>query len=549
MGVSAAARAPSGADGGADYHCRHALCPPACRRHATRAAAAAVTRRRWLGAGAALLLAACSTPTPTPGPPPGPTPVPGAPELPPPRREFRAAWVATVANIDWPSRPGLAPAALRAEVVALLDRARATGLNAIVLQVRPAGDAIYPSALEPWSEYLTGTQGRAPEGGWDPLAYWIEQAHRRGIELHAWFNPYRARASSAKSPLAPPHLALRRPELARAYGDQLWFDPGEPEALAQTLAVVADVVQRYDVDGVQIDDYFYPYPVADGAGNDLPFPDDASYTRYLGGGGSLARDDWRRANVDALVRQLGAAVHRRKRWVRFGVSPFGIGRPELRPPAVVGFSQYDKLYADVEHWLAEGWVDYLAPQLYWPIASPGQPFAPLLDSWIAAARGRPIWPGLYASQVPRWPARELLDQIALLRTRAGADGQILFSMIALLQDRGGLATALEQGPYAEPALVPAMPWLAGTEPLPAPPTLRRQGAQMSIAGGPIAGGALAPAHWVVWRRRSGVWRSALLPALGAPTPAPFDVENADTVAVAAVDRYGRLGPPATLHLP
>jgi uncharacterized lipoprotein YddW (UPF0748 family) len=235
-------------------------------------------------------------------------PLPAAADLPPPEpREFRGAWVATVANIDWPSKPGLSGAAQRDEAIALLDRARTIGLNAIVLQVRPAGDAIYPSALEPWTEYLSGEQGRAPvvagEPAWDPLAFWVHEAHRRGLELHAWFNPYRARHSAAKSPLAASHIGVRRPALVKTYGDMLWMDPGEPEAAAHTLAVVADVVRRYDVDGVHIDDYFYPYPVKQGE-VDLPFPDDDAYARHLLGGGTLARDDWRRSNVDGLVERL-----------------------------------------------------------------------------------------------------------------------------------------------------------------------------------------------------------------------------------------------------
>jgi len=411
-------------------------------------------------------------------PPPAPAATaPTAPAPPSLRREFRAAWVATVANIDWPSKPGLPAATQRAEALAILDRARAIGLNALILQVRPAGDAIYPSALEPWSEVLSGEQGRPPqragEPAWDPLAFWVEQAHRRGLELHAWFNPFRARHSTAKSPLALPHLGLRRPALVKRYGDQLWMDPGEPEAVAHTLAVVADVLRRYDIDGVHLDDYFYPYPLAGPGGADLPFPDDESWAAYRQRGGSLARDDWRRANVDALVQALWRQTRAIKPCARLGISPFGIGRPDRRPPGISGFSQFDRLFADVERWLAEGWMDYLAPQLYWPIAREAQAFAPLLDYWAAQNPARRhIWPGLYTSQIalpgtppdPRpesraWPAREVLDQIALTRARAGdglVSGHIHFSMNALMQDRDGIATLLQHGPYAEPALPPVV---------------------------------------------------------------------------------------------
>jgi uncharacterized lipoprotein YddW (UPF0748 family) len=277
--------------------------------------------------------------------------------------------VATVANIDWPSRPGLPAAAQQAEALALLDRARAIGLNAIVLQVRPAADALYVSALEPWSEVLSGTQGRPPEPPYDPLAFWVDEAHRRGLQLHAWFNPYRARHGRARGALAAMHIATRRPELVRRYDGLLWLDPGEPDAAAHTLAVVADVLRRYDIDGVHIDDYFYPYPAAD-----QPFPDDAPWLRYLKAGGTLARDDWRRDHVDRLVLALWQTVRTTRPQALLGISPFGLGRPEWRPPGIEGFSQYHRLYADVERWLAEGWLDYLAPQLYWPIARPAQSF-------------------------------------------------------------------------------------------------------------------------------------------------------------------------------
>ena len=497
-------------------------------------------------AGALALIAGCATPTPA-VPAPAPEAIPAADQPPPAPREFRGAWVATVSNIDWPSKPGLSAAAQRIEALALLDRARAIGLNALILQVRPAGDALYPSALEPWTEYLSGAQGRAPglpgEAAYDPLAFWVLEAHRRGLELHAWFNPYRARHSAAKSPLATPHLGVRRPELVKRYGDMLWMDPGEPDAAVHTLAVVADVVRRYDIDGVHIDDYFYPYPVPvpgsppsapDAPQPELPFPDDESYARYLlreQAATPLARDDWRRANVDALVQAMHRTVHEIKPYLRFGISPFGIGKPELRPPAVTGFSQYDKLYADAERWLALGWLDYLVPQLYWRIASQGQPFAPLLDYWITQnSAQRHLWPGLFTSQVARnWPAQELLDQIDLQRSRAGAGGHIHFSMVALMQDREGLTTRLQMGPYAQAALVPATPWLGAATA--ATPRLQAMGSQLRIepVGAP-------PALWAVWRRSGGVWRFAVLPA----QERSIDIRGADAVSVSAVDRLGNL---------
>ncbi len=517
-------------------------------------------------------------------------------ELPPPEpREFRAAWVATVANIDWPSAPGLPVVQQRREALTLLNHAQTTGLNALIFQVRPAGDALYPSTLEPWSEFLTGAQGRAPDPAWDPLAFWVREAHQRGLELHAWFNPYRARPAPAKTALAAPHLGVLRPELVKRYGDLLWMDPGEPDAAAHTLAVVADVVRRYDIDGVHIDDYFYPYPVAvDGV--EQPFPDDESYARYRLSGGELVRDDWRRANVDTLVQKLQRTVRAIKPWVRVGISPFGVGRPDRRPPGITGFSQYDKLYADVERWLENGWLDYLAPQLYWQIDRPGLQFPQLLDYWIGqnSAR-RHIWPGLFTSLItkgepgtvlgPRaWLAREVLDQVQRVRSRdgalpaallgaavstapaaaadaaagpdptavpppaalpadnPGATGHIHFSMVALMQDRDGIATLLKFGPYAPAALVPATPWLAA--PLPPAPRLRlldtAQGRRVALD----LGNGQAAQRLAVWRRVGGQWRLVVLPA----NQTLLDPAGADALVVSAIARNGVAGPRSSLRL-
>ncbi len=549
----------------------------------------------------------------------GPQPLPEAEWPPAEPREFRAAWVATVANIDWPSAPSLSPEQQRREALALLDRAQGMGLNALVFQIRPAGDALYPSALEPWSEFLTGAQGRAPDPPWDPLAFWVREAHARGLELHVWFNPYRARQSQARSPLAAPHLGVVRPELVKRYGDQWWMDPGEPDAAAHTLAVVADVVRRYDVDGVHIDDYFYPYPVG-GEGAELPFPDDESYARYRLGGGTLARDDWRRANVDDMVQRMQRTVQSIKPWVRIGVSPFGVGRPDRRPPGVIGFSQYDKLYADVERWLENGWLDYLAPQLYWQIDRPGLQFPVLLDYWVGQnTRGRHLWPGLFTSLItkgepgtvlgPRaWLAREVLDQVARVRGRdgaapaallglsatpgtaashslaapsapvsvspsgavadampaapaplpaaaptsapaampannPGATGHIHFSMVALMQDRDGIATLLKFGPYAQAALVPATPWLPA--PLPAAPVLRlAPGGTATTAPRVVVQVDAAAQRLAVWRRIGGQWRLAVQPA----NQPGFDAAGADAVVVCAIGRNGQTGPRAGLRV-
>jgi uncharacterized lipoprotein YddW (UPF0748 family) len=418
-------------------------------------------RRDLLGLATAPLLAACGTTppvAPAPEAPPEPASAASAPTAAattppnPAPREWRAAWVATVTNIDWPSKKGLSAEAQQAEIRSLCDMARRTGLNALLLQVRPGADALYESTLEPWSEYLTGTQGQHP--GYDPLAVWLAEAKLRGLELHAWINPYRARHSTAKSPAAATHVSRSHPEWVRRYGDQLWMDPGEPAAAEHTLAVVRDLLSRYAVDGIHLDDYFYPYPVQDAAKNDVDFPDEPSWQKYVAGGGALARADWRRYNVNHLVQRLYAVAHETRPGTRVGISPFGLPRPDLRPAGITGFSQYDKLYADVELWLREGWLDYLAPQLYWPRAQAAQAFEVLLQSWQALnPLDRPIHPGLFTSRIDAtpqsWQPDEIVGQIDSIRRLAPGSGHIHFSLVALAQNRKGVADALRSGPYAD----------------------------------------------------------------------------------------------------
>lgn len=528
------------------------------------------------GVMAALLEGCSSTPTApgadgaTPPPPaPGTPRQPGAiapppappfdPNMPPPApREFRAAWVSTVANIDWPSRSNLSSEKQQAEAVAILERCKALNLNAIVLQVRPSADAIYPSELEPWSEFLTGQQGRAPKGGYDPLQFWIEQAHARGLELHAWFNPYRARHATAKSPLARNHIANTNPEAVKPYGRYLWMDPGESAASQRTLDVILDVVRRYDIDGVHIDDYFYPYPIDTpnaagpegvaldgglGGKQELEFPDQPSWQRYLLGGGTLDRPHWRRQNVNSLIQALYIGIHKEKSWVRFGISPFGIGRPDRRPAGIVGFSQYDKLYADAELWLNNGWLDYLAPQLYWPVAQAPQAFDVLLDYWLAQnTRARHVWPGLYTSRIDNtaktFAPEEIVKQIGVTRSRAGARGHLHFSIAALMENRKGITDQLKARTYQAPALSPATPWLGAEAPAAPSATARResQGVGLRLA----AGGDKPVTHYAIWSRYGAEWRFAVAPASRAVLLLADDAagQAAEAVVVSAVDRLG-----------
>jgi uncharacterized lipoprotein YddW (UPF0748 family) len=254
-------------------------------------------------------------------------------------REFRGAWVATVYNLDWPSQPGLSAAAQQAQLRNLLDRAVALHLNAILLQVRPASDALYASAKEPWSQFLSGKAGVSP--GYDPLRFAIEEAHQRGIELHAWINPFRA-AIHADDRLPANHVAKKHPEWVRRFGHQLWIDPGEPKARQYVIDVITDIARRYDVDGIHLDDYFYPYPLKAGAAS---FPDDATWDRY-GKTSGLSRADWRRENINDFVRSMYRAVKAVKPHARVGISPFGIWRPGVPPTTKAGLDAYAQLFAD-----------------------------------------------------------------------------------------------------------------------------------------------------------------------------------------------------------
>lgn len=383
------------------------------------------------------------------------------PPLPEIQREFRAAWIATVANIDWPSQPGLSVAQQQTELRRLLDRAVVVGLNAVVLQVRPAADAMYDSPLEPWSEYLTGEMGRAPEPYYDPLKFAVEEAHRRGLEIHAWFNPFRARHRTGTGPADSMHVSMQHPDLVRKYGPQLWLDPGDPRARQYSLDVMLDVVNRYDIDGVHVDDYFYPYELRDDEDQIIPFPDDTTWAMAQESGFAGSRNDWRRSNIDTFIQRLYTGIHRVKPWVRFGISPFGIWRPG-NPPQIMGYDAYDKIYADARKWLREGWVDYLTPQLYWRIDPPEQSYPVLLDWWLGEnVRDRHIWPGNFTG---RWPADEIVRQVALTRDRPGATGNVHFSMKWLLRDTAEVSLPLANGPYRTQALVPRTDWLGGSAP-------------------------------------------------------------------------------------
>lgn len=459
---------------------------------------------------------------------------PGAP--PEPMREFRAAWIATVGNIDWPSKPGLTANDQKAEFRAILERAVELKLNALIFQVRPACDAFYDSRIEPWSPYLSGVMGNPTEQGYDPLAFAITEAHMRGIELHAWFNPFRA-LTSAGAPTSSNHVTKQHPEWVRKYANQLWLDPGEPKAREYSLSVILDVVNRYDVDGVHIDDYFYPYPTP----AKTPFPDDASYKRYRSGGGKLARDDWRRDNNNQLVQQLYTRVKEAKRWVKVGISPFGIWRPGVPETIVAGLDAYGQLYADSRKWLQEGWCDYFSPQLYWSISPRKQSFPVLLDWWAEQnEKGRHLWPGIATERIgPVRPAQEILDQITLTRRLPVSPGHLHWDNKALMLNKGKITDRLREMTYQHFALVPASPWLgAGKLPKPIIEQASNRLTWHLPDGNP-------PRWWLVQARsRNGTWASQLIPGTRMSGKPP----GTEALALRAVDAAGNLGEAATLEI-
>ena len=474
---------------------------------------------------------------------------------PPAPREFRGAWVATVANIDWPSKPGLSTTEQQVEMLAILDTAQRLHLNAIVLQVRPACDALYDSKLEPWSEYLSGRMGEPPAPYYDPLKFAIDEAHRRGIELHAWFNPYRAHQAESHAAICEDHISVKHPELVRTYGKSLWLDPSEKGVQDHSVRVILDVVKRYDIDGVHLDDYFYPYKENGPDGKPMDFPDDVSWQKYQHGGGTLSRDDWRRDNVNRFIERLYKAIKHEKSWVKFGISPFGIWRPG-NPASVRGFDAYQQIYADSRRWLNEGWLDYWSPQLYWKQGQPGQSYSELLHWWTGEnSKQRNIWPGNYTSRVAdgsptSWDAAEILKQINVTRHEAGAGGNLHFSMKALMEPRTGMADALAKSAYAEPALIPASPWLKHDRLGKPKISLRRDPTDSTVDIDWKPSGKGKAWLWLVQIKRRSSWQSVIQP--GDQTSHNIGEwlagQHNSVIAISPVDRCGNLGPHAVVQV-
>jgi uncharacterized lipoprotein YddW (UPF0748 family) len=508
-------------------------------------------------------------------------------------REFRAAWISPTEAGDWPSRPGLSIDEQKAELRDVLDEARADGLNAVLLHVRTAADALYPTQRAPWSRYLVGRDvySLGAYDGYDPLALAVAEAHARGLQLHVWFNPFRAMPPDELGRPVTGHVTRTHPEWVRRYGKSTWIDPGIPAARRAVLDAILEVVDRYDVDGVHLDDYFYPYleqatitrTVKHGKHRrritrhvTLRFPDDASWRRYGVARGWTDRGAWRRANVDDFVKTLYREVKARKEWLLVGISPFGIWRPG-HPDGITGLDAYAETYADARRWLREGWVDYLAPQLYWPLDNYQQRFT-RLDAWWRSENvlGRHLWPGLFTmrvgSQNDPWPADEIAHEVDALRAARRATteslGHIHFRMGTLGEHLNGDSTtfgdALRAAEYAELALPPASPWLGNASPampVVAPPAID-EGVQPAGGGGRddgsrslgavraallvTAGDSVVVRWWLV--QTLGIdqrWTSRLLPRTNRTLAlVPADTIGAAWIAVTAISRTGVAGAPA-----
>jgi uncharacterized lipoprotein YddW (UPF0748 family) len=397
-----------------------------------------------------------------------------------PKREFRGVWVATVANIDWPSEPGLSTSRQQEEILEILNLHRQNGVNAIILQVRPTADALYLSELEPWSRFLTGEQGLAPEPFYDPLEFWILEAHKRGMELHAWFNPYRITMDTSDV-LNASHISHEHPEWVFTYGNRNYFSPANPQVWDFVAEVVVDVVRRYDVDAIHFDDYFYPYKI-----KDQVFPDSLEFALFGGEFYPERIEDWRRHNVDTIISLLGAAIKKEKPWVKFGISPFGVWRnrseDEQGSETKAGSSNYDGLYADVLLWQRNGWIDYLMPQLYWRESHPAVGFSTLAYWWNDFGYGRHMYIGLAPYRLdkksthPQWRKEKyLLKQIDVIRELEGLHGFGYFSSKHFFRpELEKLNHKLQKKQCPAPALVPEMPWIDAKAPQ-SPTGLRLEG--------------------------------------------------------------------------
>jgi uncharacterized lipoprotein YddW (UPF0748 family) len=463
-----------------------------------------------------------------------PSPVPKA------EREFRAAWVATVANINWPSKRDLSTEQQQKEAIDLLDFLKTHNFNAVIFQVRPQADALYKSDLEPWSYFLTGEQGKAPDPYYDPLEFWINAAHERGLELHVWLNPYRAH-HVAGGQVSDHSIVKKKPGMVVHLKEGYWwFDPSLKETQDHSTNVVMDIVKRYDIDGVHFDDYFYPYPSYN---NNEDFPDSLSWAAYTAGGGKLTRSDWRRESVNSFISRLYSQIKAEKRHVKFGLSPFGIWKPGY-PESIAGFDQHEVLYADAKLWLNKGWIDYFSPQLYWPINRMQQSFPVLLGWWSSEnIMNRHLWPGIsVGNDTSAKNVNEILSQVMISRGMLPQSKGIIHWSIFQVFKNKNMADGLLNGPYKNGALVPATPWLDATPPLAPVAQIKTEADTLKVSWTHSVPSDVF--RWVVYYQYGNTWNYKILDKTASDTILPLDTiinnqkNKLSQITVTAVDRMG-----------
>lgn len=386
----------------------------------------------------------------------------------PPKHEFRAVWITTAFNLDWPSEGCTQPEAQRKEFITLLDTLQAKGINAVIVQVRVAGDAFYPSEYAPWSQWLTGKQGRAPSPYYDPLAFMIKECHERDMEFHAWFNPFRVVSHVNLSNVCADHISKKRPDWCFDYGVTRYFNPGIPMVREHITQVVMEVVEKYDIDGVHFDDYFYPYPETG-----MEVPDWDTYLTYKNGEGNLA--NWRRENVNRLIQQIHERIEAKKPRVKFGISPFFLWRNQYNDPkgtkTNTWMSSYDDQYADTKKWVEEGWVDYIAPQIYRNTKNTESRYPTILNWWAEQEFDRHLYIGHAMTKVNNpedslpWRPEEIKFQCELDRVCPKVSGDIYFRAETFMRNPEGLADTLKNRFYYLPCLIPPMTWKDSIPPL------------------------------------------------------------------------------------
>lgn len=384
-------------------------------------------------------------------------------------REFRGVWVATVDNINWPSKPGLTIAEQKEEYIKILDEIKALNMNAVIMQIRPTADRFYAkSTKEPWSKYITGESGKTP--GYDPLEFFIEEAHKRNLEFHGWFNPYRITLKKDDE-IHQSHIVKKHPDWVIKYDGKYYYDPGNPEARKFTEEVIVDVVKKYDIDGVHMDDYFYPYPALDKNKKVIPFGDEKSYKKY---GKKMSVEDWRRKNTDTFVEELSKKIKKSKPHVKFGISPFGVWRNSDKDPTgsktKAGAENYDTLYADTRKWIKNNWIDYIVPQIYWDFNLKVAQYDILVDWWINEVKGSNV--NLYIGHAAyklgtnkAWKdENELIKQIEYNRNTKGVQGSVFFGFDKIQKNSMNIKDNLLKKTYSYQILPPTMPWIDSVAP-------------------------------------------------------------------------------------